>query len=121
MPKVSVRRSVSAVTTSHRTKVYPAGSGDESCQNLPIINRKSYIRRVVSFQNEKMKEKVDLQTFSETLTENSSPKKSIYLPCIKAEKSGHRKILRSSKKGNVIELLKQSTVIENERKEATKK
>ena len=68
-----------------------------------------------------MKRNVDLQTFSETLTENSSPKKSIYLPCIKAEKSGHRKILRSRKKGNVIELLKQTTVIENERKEATKK
>ena len=40
---------------------------------------------------------------------------------IKAEKSGHGKSLRISKKGNVKELLKQSTDIENEQKEVTKK
>jgi hypothetical protein len=118
LPKVSVRRSVSAVTTSHRTKVFP-GLGDKSCQNLAIINNKSNIRRAVSFQNEKMKEKVDLQSFSETLKENSSRTKSIALPSIKAEKSVHRKLLRS--KGNVKELLKQSTGIENEKQEASKK
>jgi hypothetical protein len=120
LPKVSVRRSVSAVTTSARTKVFP-GFGDESCRNLAIIKNKSNIRRTVSFQHENMKEKVDLHAFSETSKENSSPTRRIYLAPIKAEKSGHGKSLGISKKGNVKELLKQSTDIENEQKEVTNK
>ena len=44
LPKASVRRSVLAVTTSNRTKVF-SGSGDERFQNLAIINSKSNIRR----------------------------------------------------------------------------
>ena len=68
-----------------------------------------------------MKEKVDLQTLSENSKENYSPTKSIYLPSINAEKSGHRNLLRTSKKGYAKELLIQSTVIDNERKEAPNK
>ena len=53
LPKVSVRRSVSAVTTSHRTQVFPE-SRDESFQKLAIIISKSNVRRSVSFQIEKI-------------------------------------------------------------------
>jgi len=56
LPKVSVRRSVSAVTTSNRTKVKHRSS-DESSQNLIIPSSKSNIRRSVSLQREKKKER----------------------------------------------------------------
>ena len=130
LPKLSVRRSVSAVTTSHRTKVFSA-SRDESFQKFAIISSKSNFRRSVSFQNEKInqKENVDLQSFSETSKEslmendvqNSPPTQIICLPSINVSRSGHRNLLRSSKKGNPKEKLKQCTVIKNETKEATKK
>jgi hypothetical protein len=102
LPKVSVRRSVSVVTASHRTKVF-SGFGDESCQNIHIINSKSNIRRVFSFHNEKMKEKVDLHSVSKTSTQNLPSTREIYLPSSNVGNSGHRKLLRRSEKGNVIE------------------
>ena len=73
LPEVSVTRSASSVMSSHRTKVFP-GSEDESFQNLAIINNKSYIRRSVSFQSEKInqKDKVDSKKFTETLQKKES-------------------------------------------------
>ena len=72
---------------------------------------------------------MDLQSLSETSKEslrenvqNSPPTHSIYLSAINVSKSGHRKLLRSStSNGNAKEKLKQSTVIKNERTEASKK
>ena len=63
---------------------------------------------------------MDLHTVSETSKEKSPPTESIYLASTNVGKSGHRKLLRSSKKVNVKEQFKQFTDVENERKEATK-
>ena len=70
---------------------------------------------------------MDLQSLSETSKEslrenvqNSPPTHSIYLSSINVSKSGHRKLLRCST-SNAKEKLKQSTVIKNERTEASKK
>ena len=91
----------------------------------------SDIRRSVSFQNEKInqKENVDLQSVSETSKEslmesdvqNSPHTQSFYLPTINVSKSGHSRLLRNSKKRDAKEKLKQSVVLKNETKEATKK
>jgi len=112
LPKVSVRRSVSAVTTSNRTKVKHRSS-DENSQNLIIPSSKSNIRRSVSLQREKKKEREREQETcvrknsieshkkllrrSETVNfEKNSPNVNFLRLPPNDQKSAHQKLFRSS-------------------------
>ena len=136
--KVSVRRSVSAVTTSNRTKVYPRSS-DESCQNLIIPNSKSNIRRSFSLHKDKKKQIEREQRQCEHSVESHNlffrrseiidfdkqtpigNLDSLPLSSTSAGKSDYRKLLRSSSTPHQADKLKVFDTINKERKDTIKK
>ena len=133
LPKVSVRRSVSAVTTSNRTKVKHRSS-DESSQNLIIPSSKSNIRRSVSLQREKKKEREREQEIcvrknsvgshkkllrrSETLNfEKNSPNVNFLSLPPSDGKSAHQKLHKQDKKDTLKKCQATQTDITDELEE----